>query len=122
MISTNTSLLRSLTILFGTVLYSISVQGQLAVNEFNSKGGFTDENGDDVDWVEVFNYSSDSVFLADYFLSDNPDNLDKWQFPNTYLGSQELITICASGREDVKFPNHWESLVLADGIWKYWNG
>ena len=122
MISTNTSLLRSLTILFGTVLYSISVQGQLAVNEFNSKRGFTDENGDDVDWVEVFNYSSDSVFLADYFLSDNPDNLDKWQFPNTYLGSQELITICASGREDAKFPNHWEALVLADGIWKYWNG
>ena len=58
MISTNTSLLRSLITLFGTVLYSISVQGQLAVNEFNSKRGFTDENGDDVDWVEVFNYSS----------------------------------------------------------------
>ena len=122
MISTKTSLLRSLITLFGTVLYSISVQGQLAVNEFNSKRGFTDENGDDVDWVEVFNYSSDSVFLADYFLSDNPDNLDKWQFPNTYLGSQELITICASGREDAKFPNHWEALVLANGIWKYWNG
>ena len=88
------------------VLFSVSVHAQLAVNEFNSKSGFTDENGDDVDWIEVFNYSSDSVFLADYFLSDNPDNLDKWQFPNTYLGSQELITICASGREYAKFPNH----------------
>jgi hypothetical protein len=106
----------------GLIFYAATSHGQLAVNEFNSKGGFTDENGDDVDWVEVFNYSSDSVFLADYFLSDNPDNLDKWQFPNTYLGSQELITICASGREDVKFPNHWEALVLANGIWKYWNG
>ena len=104
------------------VLFSVSVHAQLAVNEFNSKSGFTDENGDDVDWIEVFNYSSDSVFLADYFLSDNPDNLDKWQFPNTYLGSQELITICASGREYAKFPNHWEALVLADQIWKYWNG
>ena len=108
--------------LWGMVLFSVSVHAQLAVNEFNSKRGFTDENGDDVDWIEVFNYSSDSVFLADYFLSDNPDNLDKWQFPNTYLGSQELITICASGREYVKFPNHWEALVLADQIWKYWNG
>ena len=104
------------------VLNSISAQAQLAVNEFNSKGGFTDETGDDVDWIEVFNYATDSVFLSDYFLSDNPDNLDKWQFPNAYLGSQELITICASGKDDIKFPNHWEALVVAENIWKYWNG
>ena len=65
---------------------AVSLHAQLAVNEFNCQRGFTDENGDDVDWVEVFNYSSDSVFLADYYLSDNPNNLDKWQFPNVYLG------------------------------------
>ena len=103
------------------VFSSITLHAQLAVNEFNSKGGFTDETGDDVDWVEVFNYSADPVSLADYFLSDNPDNLNKWQFPNTYLGSQELITICASGREQGKFPSHWEALVVAENIWKYWN-
>ena len=62
---------------WGMILFSVSVHAQLAVNEFNSKRGFTAENGDDVDWIEVFNYSSDSVYLADYFLSDNPDNLDK---------------------------------------------
>ena len=92
----------------------------LAASLFELKAKRMLPQDDDVDWIEVFNYSSDSVFLADYFLSDNPDNLDKWQFPNTYLGSQELITICASGREYVKFPNHWEALVLADQIWKYW--
>ena len=78
------------------IFSSISLHAQLAINELNSKGGFTDETGDDVDWIEVFNYSADSLFLADYFLSDDPDNLDKWQFPNRYLRSQELITICAS--------------------------
>ena len=85
--------------LWGMVLFAVSAHAQLAVNEFNSKRGFTDETGEDVDWIEVFNYATDSVFLADYFLSDNPDNLDKWQFPNTYLGSQELIT--PSGRLNV---------------------
>ena len=99
---------------------AVSLHAQLAVNEFNCQRGFTDENGDDVDWVEVFNYSSDSVFLADYYLSDNPNNLDKWQFPNVYLGSQELITICASGRENLELSNHWESIVLATNTWKYW--
>lgn len=108
--------------LWGMVLFTVSAHAQLAVNEFNSKRGFTDETGEDVDWVEVFNYATDSVFLADYFLSDNPDNLDKWQFPNTYLGSQELITICASGKENGAFPSHWEALVVAENIWKYWTG
>ena len=103
------------------IFSSISLHAQLAINELNSKGGFTDETGDDVDWIEVFNYSADSLFLADYFLSDKPDNLDKWQFPNRYLRSKELITICASGRGLVKFPSHWEALVVAENIWKYWN-
>jgi len=108
--------------LWGMVLFAVSAHAQLAVNEFNSKRGFTDETGEDVDWIEVFNYATDSVFLADYFLSDNPNNLDKWQFPNTYLGSQELITICASGKENGAFPSHWEALVVAENIWKYWTG
>ena len=108
--------------LWGMVLFAVSAHSQLAVNEFNSKRGFADETGEDVDWIEVFNYATDSVFLADYFLSDNPDNLDKWQFPNTYLGSQELITICASGKENGVFPSHWEALVVAENIWKYWTG
>ena len=104
------------------IFYAATSYGQLAVNEFNSKRGFADETGQDVDWIEIFNHSSDSVFLADYFLTDNPNNLDKWQLPNTFLGSQEIITVCASGRDDLSFPNHWEALVVASNIWNYWTG
>ena len=39
------------------------MSGQIAINEFNSQRGFTDENGEDVDWVEVFNYSNSAVSL-----------------------------------------------------------
>ena len=95
---------------------------QLGINEFNCKRGFTDENGDDVDWIEIYNYSNNPVILSDFYLSDNPNNLDKWQFPAISLGSQELITICASGRENTKFPNHWEALVIPENNWKYWLG
>ena len=109
-------------VLIGFLCASVSSQAQLAVNEFNSKRGVTDEYGDDVDWIEVFNYSNDSVFLSDYYLSDNPNNLGKWQFPNRYLASQDLITICASGRENTIVPNHWESIVIAENSWKYWVG
>ena len=77
---------------------------QFGINEFNCKRGFTDENGNDVDWIEIYNYSSNSVTLSDFFLSDNPYNLHKWQFPAINLGSQELITICASGGKTRNFP------------------
>jgi len=99
-----------------------AVYGQLSVNEFSSKRGFTDEYGEDVDWIEVYNHSSDSVLLSNYFLSDNPNKLGKWNFPNRYLGSQEWIIICASCRENTAVPHHWESIVRADNIWRYWSG
>ena len=92
---------------------------QLAINEFNCKRGFTDENGEDVDWIEIYNPTSDSIFLGNYYLSDKPNNLDKWQFPSYYIQSQHVAIICASGNENTKFPHHWESLVKADDIWKY---
>ena len=92
---------------------------QLAINEFNCKRGFTDENGEDVDWIEIYNPTSDSIFLGNYYLSDKLNNLDKWQFPNYYIQPQEIDIVCASGNENTKFPHHWESLVKADNIWKY---
>ena len=101
------------------LFFSSSLFAQLAINEFNCKRGFTDENGDDVDWIEVYNPTSDSIFLGNYYLSDKPNNLDKWQFPSYYIQSQHVAIICASGNENTKFPHHWESLVKADDIWKY---
>ncbi|MEC8458024.1 MAG: CotH kinase family protein [Bacteroidota bacterium] len=98
------------------------LKAQIAINEFNCVRGYTDEFGDDLYWIEIHNFSNDSVLLSQYYLSDNPDNLDKWQFPNNYLGSKEIFTICASGRENMRLPNHWESLVIAEDIWKYWLG
>ena len=109
--------------LFSLVLLCTpTLSGQIAINEFNSQRGFTDENGEDVDWVEVYNYSNSPVSLDGFYLSDNPNNLDKWQFPRLELAPNELITICASGRENLEVPNHWESLVKANDTWNYWSG
>ena len=109
-------------LLINFIVFASSFFAQLGINEFNCKRGFIDENGDDVDWIEIYNYSNNTILLSDFYLSDNQNNLDKWQFPAINLGSQELITICASGRENTKFPNHWEALVIPENNWKYWLG
>jgi hypothetical protein len=41
----------------------------------------TDENGQFEDWIELYNRSNATVDLSGYGLSDNPANLQKWQFP-----------------------------------------
>lgn len=107
--------------LIGIVGCSINLSGQVAINEFNSKKGFLNGQGNDVDWIEVFNAGADSILLGQYYLSDNGNNLDKWRFPNIVLRSNEIITVCATGNENFKFPHHWESIVKAENMWKYWS-
>ncbi len=109
-------------ILLSLLAAATQMRAQIVLNEFNSKRGFEDNYGEQVDWVEVFNASTDTVYLGGYYLSDNPNNLDKWRFPDVALPPQEPLLVCASGREDEKVPSHWESLVKDEDLWKYWSG
>lgn len=51
----------------------------LAVND--SLGTTRDGNGETDDWVELFNTTGTEMDLSDVYLSDNPENKFKWQFP-----------------------------------------
>ena len=42
-----------------------------------------DEYGDFDDWVELYNPTNDIIDLSGCFLSDEIDNLSKWQFPDS---------------------------------------
>src|SRR5688572_483730 len=44
-------------------------------------GGLLDEDGQQVDWIEIANGSSTAVNLAGWSLTDNPAEPDKWSFP-----------------------------------------
>jgi len=49
----------------------------LAVNQYHG----TDAQGEADDWIELYNASNASIDLSGYYLSDDPDNRLKWQFP-----------------------------------------
>lgn len=72
----------------------------LVINEFlaiNDEGQ-EDQFGNRFDWIELYNNRDIPLNLGGYFLSDNSNTPDKYQFPEpTILASGGYITIYAAG-------------------------
>ena len=70
-------------------------EGQLYINELvaGNQNGIEDDFFQAEDWIEIHN-TGGIVNLAGYYLSDDPDSLDMWQFPNTNAG---LTTVLPGG-------------------------
>lgn len=67
------------------IVVSGFLKGQdLVINELmaSNNSTITDEFAEYNDWAEIYNSGSE-VNLAGYYLTDNPNNLIKWQFPDT---------------------------------------
>jgi len=60
----------------------------LLINEFAAHTDLNDTNYPDHisnDWIELFNSSTSSIVVSNYYLSDDPAALDKWPIPPTNL-------------------------------------
>ncbi len=56
----------------------------LYINEvMPSNGIYTDEYGETDDWLELYNAGSDPVYLGGLYLSDDADDLQKWQISSS---------------------------------------
>ncbi len=83
---------------FGQILHS-----QVIINEFSAANmdGITDNYGEREDWIELYNAGNQTVNLAGYWLSDNPDNPDKWAIPaGVTIEPGEHLLIFASDRDE----------------------
>ncbi|MDG2126071.1 MAG: CotH kinase family protein [Verrucomicrobiales bacterium] len=57
-----------------------------------------DEDTDSPDWIELHNDGAEAVDLGGYFLSDDPDDLNKWELPTTQLPPAGHLVVFASGK------------------------
>ncbi len=89
---------------------------EVCYNNFNA---YTDENGDDEDWIELYNPHDTAVSLADCYLSDKADELHKWKFPKMSLQPGQRFIVFASGKDRKQLCNHWEMLLQPDTAWRY---
>ena len=74
-----------------------------------------DADGDFADWLELYNNDSSPVNLAGYFLSDDPNEPEKWRFPDITLSPGNFLLIWCSEKQDVESEIHVSFRLNRDG-------
>lgn len=111
------------------LLFSQAAWSQVIINEYSCSNvnGINDAFGQKEDWVELFNTSSTPVDLTGYYLSDNHNNLTKWQIPSGSISGNSYKMVFCSGRGTVsgaelhpsftltQTENEWIILTLPNG-------
>ncbi len=102
-----------------------SVVSPVRINEIlaSNQNAVTDPQGENDDYIELFNDSDQSVDLSGAYLSDNPDNPRKWAFPEgTTIGARGFLLIWADEdstespglHTNFRLANSGETVVLID--------
>lgn len=101
---------------------------RILITEFMASNTMTlfDEDGDSSDWIEIQNKSLRTIDLKGYFLTDDEDDLTKWEFPEFFMGNDQISVVFASDKDrtgDVLHTNfklksggEYLALVAPDGV------
>ena len=71
------------------------------INEFvanNSSDGLLDEDGDDSDWIEIYNPGPNPADLSTFYLTDDETLLNKWAFPAIMMEPDSYLVVFASSK------------------------
>ena len=71
------------------------------ISEFlaSNGSGIKDEDGESSDWIEILNASGSAGDLGGWYLTDDPNDLTKWQIPAVAIGAGDYIIVFASGND-----------------------
>lgn len=103
--------------------YNITTFGDVVINELMASNATTqaDQDNEFDDWVELYNNTNAPINLNGYYLTDNANNLMKYQFPNVTIdGGGYLIIWTDSDPEqeglhtDFKLSGSGEELLLVN--------
>ncbi len=83
---------------------------EVVINEVMASNANTlaDDDGDNEDWIELYNYGEDAINLEGFGLSDNYGDPFRWYFPDIEIGAGEYLLVWSSGknRRDPDKPLH----------------
>lgn len=105
--------------------HTLIVGGDVVINEIMASNSSTaeDQDGEFDDWIELYNRTSSSINLSGYFLTDNEDELEKWEFPaGTSIDANGYVIVWADKdtlqtglHTNFKLSAGGEILILSDG-------
>lgn len=89
----------------------------LYINEVSPSNGsnFRDEDGEYVDWIEIYNAGENEICLKGFGLSDKKDNPKIWEFPDVKIQPKSYLLICASGKNRKNGELHTNFKINAEG-------
>jgi hypothetical protein len=83
-----------------TIFLQYTTRAQLIINEISNKNSsqITDEDNSFEDWIELYNTGNEAINMADYCLSDDSLDLQKWTFTSFQIPPSRHLSIFASGK------------------------
>ena len=81
----------------------IVLASDVLISEIQASNNTTiaDQDGDYSDWIEIHNAGRDTIDLGGWYLTDDSDDLTKWQFPGVTLDPDEYLLVFVSGKNRV---------------------
>lgn len=75
--------------------------GHPVINEVvaANRTSLADEDGHASDWLEIYNPGPRPINLAGWSLTDDPNQPQKWTFPDITLAGQDYLLVFASGKD-----------------------
>ena len=76
---------------FDTELLAYKSEVKLYINEFMADNDIiTDDAGEYEDWIELYNDGEEDIDLKDFYMSDDPNNPEKWRMPDFEIPSKSF--------------------------------
>ena len=114
----NNNKMRYLSLFFVVSIYNLTAQ-TVRINEVvSSNSVYTDEDGDNPDWLEIHNFGTQDVSINGWSLSDDVDGDKKWTFPNITLSPDQYMVLWASSKDRATI-NYPRTLINQGDVFKY---
>jgi hypothetical protein len=93
----------------------------LVISEFMASNQQThlDGFGDYPDWIEIHNPSWATIDLTGWYLTDDENDLTKWQLPAVSLAAQQFLVFFASGQDGIDPAGNWHTNFQLDKNGEY---
>jgi len=106
-----------ITIIFLLMFFSLSAFPQVILSEMmsNNKSIIKDEDGEFVDWIELYNTGTQAINLEGFYLTDDSTKKNKWIFPPLTIEVENYKIVFVSGKDRISGNIHCSFKINQDG-------